>query len=135
MLRVLPMGLFGAFLGALAERIERRTALVSVVLSMGLTSMTLAVLAFTGQLAVWQLAVASFINGIGWATDNPVRRVMIGEVVGAEQMSTAMSIDVGTNNASRMRPHPRRHIARHRRHRRRLHAQRPAVHPSRWPRR
>jgi MFS family permease len=48
------------------------------------------------------LAVASFINGIGWATDNPVRRVMIGEAVGTAQMSTAMSVDVGANNASRL---------------------------------
>ena len=59
-------------------------------------------LAYVGQLEVWQLAVASFINGVGWATDNPVRRVMIGEVVGSQQMGMAMSIDVGTNNASRM---------------------------------
>jgi MFS family permease len=102
MLRVLPMGLFGAFLGALAERIERRTALIAVIILMGSTSFTLAVLAYTGQLEVWHLALASFLNGIAWATDNPVRRVMIGEVVGADQMSTAMSIDVGTNNASRM---------------------------------
>ena len=48
------------------------------------------------------LATASFLNGLGWATDNPVRRVMIGEVVGGSQMSTAMSLDVGANNASRM---------------------------------
>jgi predicted MFS family arabinose efflux permease len=34
--------------------------------------------------------------------DNPVRRVMVGEVVGPERMGAAMSIDVGTNNASRM---------------------------------
>src|SRR5207253_3128372 len=53
-------------------------------------------------LAVWHLALASFVNGIAWAADNPVRRVMIGEVVGPAQMSAAMSIDVGANNASRM---------------------------------
>jgi MFS family permease len=102
MLRLLPMGLFGAFLGALAERIERRTALIAVIILMGSTSFTLAVLAHTGRLEVWHLALASFLNGVAWATDNPVRRVMIGEVVGADQMSTAMSIDVGSNNASRM---------------------------------
>ncbi len=102
MLRLLPMGLFGAFLGALAERIERRTALIAVIILMGSTSFSLAVLAYTGRLAVWHLALASFLNGVAWATDNPVRRVMIGEVVGSEQMSAAMSIDVGTNNASRM---------------------------------
>jgi MFS family permease len=102
MLRLLPMGLFGAVLGAMAERIERRTAQIGVIVLMGCTSGTLALLAHSGQLAVWHLAVASFINGVGWATDNPVRRVMIGEVVGSQQMGVAMSIDVGTNNASRM---------------------------------
>ena len=102
MLRLLPMGLFGAFLGAMAERTERRTTLIIVTTSMVLTSLTLASLARLHLLEVWHLAVASFINGVAWATDNPVRRVMIGEAVGATQMGTAMSIDVGANNASRM---------------------------------
>jgi len=53
-------------------------------------------------LEVWHLAVASFANGVAWAADNPVRRVMIGEVVGSERMGAAMAIDVGANNASRM---------------------------------
>jgi MFS family permease len=102
MLRMVPMGLFGAVLGALAERFDRKITLVAVVLMMGSTSGTLAVLAFTGHLQVWHLALASFINGCGWSTDNPVRRVMMGEVVGRDHMGTAMSLDVGANNASRM---------------------------------
>ena len=102
MLRLLPMGLFGVFLGALAERYDRRRTLLIVVLLMIGTSAVLAVLDQAGQLEIWHLAVASFINGCGWCTDNPVRRVMIGEVVGRERMGTAMSLDVGANNASRM---------------------------------
>jgi MFS family permease len=102
MLRLLPMGLFGVFLGAQAERFDRRRTLIGVVILMGTTSAVLAVLAATGRLEVWHLALASFVNGCGWATDNPVRRVMIGEVVGREHMGTAMSLDVGANNASRM---------------------------------
>jgi MFS family permease len=102
MLRLLPMGLFGAFLGALAERFDRSRALLLVLLLMSATSAVLAILDRTGQLEMWHLALASFINGCGWCTDNPVRRVMIGEVVGRDQMGTAMSLDVGANNASRM---------------------------------
>jgi MFS family permease len=102
MLRLLPMGLFGAFIGAWAEKIERRITLIVVVMMMLTTSASLALLAHSGGLAIWHLAVASFLNGLGWATDNPVRRVMIGDVVGGAQMSTAMSLDVGANNASRM---------------------------------
>jgi MFS family permease len=102
MLRLLPMGLFGAFIGAWAEKIERRITLVVVVMLMLTTSTSLALLAYSGHLAIWHLAAASFLNGLGWATDNPVRRVMIGDVVGGSRMSTAMSLDVGANNASRM---------------------------------
>jgi MFS family permease len=102
MLRLLPMGLFGAFIGAWAEKIERRITLIAVVMLMLTTSIALALLAYSGHLAIWHLAAASFLNGLGWASDNPVRRVMIGDIVGGSQMSTAMSLDVGANNASRM---------------------------------
>jgi MFS family permease len=102
MLRMLPMALFGAVIGAVADRLERRTALILVVISMLLSSAVLALLAWTGELAVWHVALASFINGFAWTTDNPVRRTMIGEVVGPDRMSAAMAIDVGANNASRM---------------------------------
>lgn len=102
MLRLLPMALFGVFLGALAERFDRGRTLLIVVLMMGGTSAVTAVLDGTGQLEIWHLAVASFINGCGWCTENPVRRVMMGEVVGREQMGAAMSLDVGAGNASRM---------------------------------
>ncbi len=102
MMRMLPMALFGAVIGAVAERVERRTALIAVVLTMLSTSLSLAILAFSGLLQVWHLAVASFCGGAAWAADNPVRRVMIGDVVGHERMGSAMSVDVGANNASRM---------------------------------
>jgi MFS family permease len=102
LLRMAPMALFGAIIGAVAERIERRRALVAVILALLLTDAGLAALACSARLTVWHLALASFVNGIAWAADNPVRRVMIGEAVGPEQMGRAMSIDVGANNASRM---------------------------------
>ena len=42
MLRLLPMGLFGAFIGAVAERMERRTTLVLVVAAMLVNALVLA---------------------------------------------------------------------------------------------
>ena len=102
MLRLLPMSLFGAFIGATAERIEKRSGLIAIMVFSLVTSLALAVLAAAGMLAVWHLAVASFINGLSWAADNPVRRALVGQVAGAARMGTAMSLDVGTNNASRM---------------------------------
>ena len=95
MLRLVPMGLFGAFLGAFAERFDRRLTLAGIVGLMMVTSALLSVVAFRGALEVWHLAVASFINGCGWATDNPLRRVMMGEVMGRDRMAIAMALDVG----------------------------------------
>ena len=48
MLRLVPMGLFGAFLGAFAERFDRRLTLAGVVGLMTVTSALLAVVAFAG---------------------------------------------------------------------------------------
>lgn len=102
LLRLLPLSLLGAFIGAAADRIERRTALALIALASLASSATVALLAHAGHLAIWHIAVASVVNGIGWAADNPVRRMLIGEVVGPERMGRAMSFDVGANNASRM---------------------------------
>ena len=102
LLRMAPMVIFGPLIGAYVERMERRRAQVVVSLSMLATALVVAALAFAGKLEVWHLALAAFCNGIAWAADNPVRRVMIGEVVGPERMGSAMAIDVGANNASQM---------------------------------
>lgn len=102
MLRMLPMGLFGAIIGAAADRFDRRQVLLLTIVVSIVSTIVLALLAWADALAVWHLALASFINGSCWATDNPVRRMMIGDVVGSERMGHAMSLDVGTNNASRV---------------------------------
>jgi predicted MFS family arabinose efflux permease len=102
MLRVLPMALFGAFVGAAADMLQGRIVLLLSSLILLATSVTLALLAHAGHLAIWHLAVASLISGTVWSTDMPMRRLMIGRVVGADRMGQAMIFDVGSNNASRM---------------------------------
>lgn len=102
MLRLLPMSLFGAFLGVAADRFERRSALILMVAISLATSLALAVLASLDAIKVWHLAVAGFVNGTCWAAENPVRRTMLGDVVGHDRMGPAMSLDVASNNASRI---------------------------------
>lgn len=102
MLRLLPMGLFGAVIGAAAERFDRRRVLILVVATSMVVTLTLAILASLGAIEVWHLAVASFINGNGWAADHPVRRMMIGDAVGSERIGAALSVDTATNNGSRV---------------------------------
>ncbi len=102
MLRLLPMGLFGAFLGVAADRVERRGALLAIVAVSMITTLALAAMAAFGAIRVWHLALACFINGICWAADNPVRRTMIGDAVGPDRMAMAMSVDIATSNITRI---------------------------------
>lgn len=102
LLRLAPMGLFGALLGVLADRVPRRRSLVAILAMQGVALGAVSALAFADALEVWHLAIACFCGGLGWATDNPVRRMMIGESVGAARMGPAMSLDVLGNNASRV---------------------------------
>lgn len=102
MLRLLPMGLFGAPIGALADRMDRRQALLLCMLAQMAGSVSIAILALFDAVQVWHLGAAAFVNGIAWAADNPVRRAMMGQVAGPPRMSTAMSIDVATSNGSRV---------------------------------
>jgi MFS family permease len=102
LLRVLPMALFGAFMGAWADRLDRRMAMLGMLVATLLSSVAVAALAYSGRLEVWHLAVSCFLNGTVWASDNALRRILIGDVVGADRMATAMALDIGANNASRM---------------------------------
>lgn len=102
MLRLLPMGLFGAFAGALGERVQPRTLMLGVLGMLMVTALGLAGLAASGRLAVWHLGVASFLNGIGWLTDSTVRRLTMSEVVGAARVNAAAAFDSASSNFSRM---------------------------------
>jgi MFS family permease len=102
LLRLAPMGLFGVLIGVVADRVKRRLSLLLVLSVQAAAAGGLALAALSGTLAVWHVALASFAAGIGWATDHPVRRMLIGEAVGPGRMVPAMSLDVMGNNASRV---------------------------------
>ena len=102
LLRMLPLALFGAFVGAWAERLRRRPVLLVALALMVLLSLLLAALASGDRIAVWHLGVASFISGVFWSLDFPVRRTLVSDVVTTPRVASAMSLDVLTNNGSRM---------------------------------
>ncbi len=102
MLRMLPMALFGAFAGALAERLRRGPVLRITLALVAALSLVLAALAARGQLALWHVAAAAFATGVFWAMDNPFRRTLISDMVPARRLGSAMSLDVLANNGSRM---------------------------------
>ncbi|MFO1352132.1 MAG: MFS transporter [Gammaproteobacteria bacterium] len=101
-LRFLPLALFGALFGALADRVNRQAFLLFGLLAMAGQSWLLGLLATSGRIELWHIGCGAFLNGLFWTTDLPVRRTLIGETVDAHGVGTALSLDAVTNNGTRM---------------------------------
>jgi MFS family permease len=102
MLRMLPMALFGLAVGALAARISRRTVLLVSTAALFATTLGLLVVSVLGRVEVWHLALASFINGMAWVCDMPVRRGLMGDIAGPPRMARAMALDAVATNGCRL---------------------------------
>jgi MFS family permease len=101
-LRMAPMFLFGIPAGALADRFDRKRLLIIGLLMLAAAAAALAIVAFTGRITLWQIALGTFLNGMFWASEFPVRRIMLGEIAGTARLSNAMALDSATSNATRM---------------------------------
>jgi MFS family permease len=100
--RTLPMVLLGAFMGTLADRVQRRRLLAAGIGLMAVSAATLCALAFSGALELWHVAAGAIVNGSVWTMEHPVRRALIGDLVGGDTMGAAISLDSATFNATRM---------------------------------
>ena len=101
LLWMLPLSLCGPLVGAIADRTNRQILLAGSLAVITLVSGAMAGLAWVGELEFYHIVVASFLSGIFWATDMPVRRRLLGDLSGGA-LSTAMSLDAATGNATRM---------------------------------
>jgi MFS family permease len=100
-LRFAPM-LFGFGFGVLAERFSRKHLMTAGLALQVAVSGVLAVIVITGKLEYWHLAVGSLLIGTVTASEFPVRRAMIGEVVDRDAIGRAISLEQTTNSLFRM---------------------------------
>ncbi len=100
-LRFLPM-LFGFGIGVLAERLNRKYLLMTGLAVQAATSAALALLIIGDLLQFWHLALGSFMIGAVMASEFPVRRTLIGEVVHRSSAGRAVSLEQTTNSLFRI---------------------------------
>ena len=100
--RMCPTLLFGAFSGALAERLDRRGLLMTGLALSCVVSLTLAILAATQTIELWHIAAGAFVGGTFWSIEFPTRRTLLGEIAGMERIAPAMGLDSATNHVTRM---------------------------------
>jgi MFS family permease len=100
--RSLPMLVIGTVAGVVGEALNRKRLLVTQLFVLAVSSAVLCVLAFSGQILVWHVALGGLVAGLVWAMELAVRRRMLGEVVVPDQIGPAVAFDSLTNSIARV---------------------------------
>jgi MFS family permease len=92
-LQFLPMLLFGAWGGLLADRISKRRLLIATQTLMAIPAIGLLAVTATGIVAPWMVFLAVFLMGLVNAVDNPTRQSFVIEMVGPDRVVNAVSLN------------------------------------------
>ncbi len=88
--------------GVLTDRLPRRLVVLSTQ-SLSLVQATLmAVLTLSGAVRVWQVLLLAFFQGIVDTLDTPARQTLQVDIVGVEDLQSAVSLNASAFNAARM---------------------------------
>jgi MFS family permease len=101
-LQFLPVLLFGAWGGLLADRVSKRRLLMITQALMALPALTLWVLYEHGAIALWMVYSLVFIRGLVNAFDNPARQSFVVELVGGDRVVNAVSLNSVVVHTSRI---------------------------------
>ena len=101
-LQFLPILLFSAYAGVVADRIPKRRMLQFTQAFMGITAAVLGVLAVTGVVQSWMVFALAFVFGVGAAFDAPGRQAFVSEMVGPEDLSNAVGLNSASFNLARI---------------------------------
>jgi MFS family permease len=92
-LQFLPMLMFGAFGGLIADRVpKRRLLLITQALHM-IAPLAMLTLALEGVLAAWMVFALVFVRGCVNAVDYPTRQAFVMEMVGSKRVVNAVSLN------------------------------------------
>ena len=101
-LQFLPILLFSAYAGVVADRFPKRRMLALTQAFMGVTSLVLGVLAVTGAVQPWMVFALAFVFGIGTAFDAPTRQSFVSEMVHPDDLANAVGLNSATFNLARI---------------------------------
>ena len=100
-LQTLPMLLLGPYGGVIADRVDKRRLMIGLQSLMGLQALALGVLTITGAVQIWQVYALAILLGLNQCFENPARQAFIMELVGAEHVRNAVSLQSVLNSMAR----------------------------------
>ncbi len=103
--RILPVILFSLLAGPVADAFDRRHILFITQSLMAAFALALAVLTFSGNIQLWHIYLITALQAAVAAFDSPARQAMIPNLVPAEDLPNAFSIQsIGFNIGSVLGP-------------------------------
>ncbi|HEY2631769.1 MAG TPA: MFS transporter [Solirubrobacteraceae bacterium] len=100
-LQTLPILLLGPYGGVIADRVNKRRTMIFLQAMMGVQALVLGLLTVTGEVRVWQIGVLAMLLGVNNAFENPARQSFMLEMVGAEHLRNAVSLNSVLVNVAR----------------------------------
>src|SRR5204863_2299443 len=94
--------LFSLYAGVVADRVDKRRVIIFMQLAFMLEALTVAILVWTGVVAVWQVLILATILGIASAFDIPMRQSFLVEMVGKDDLMNAIALNSSLFNAARV---------------------------------
>src|SRR2546425_3239425 len=101
-LRSLGVLLFTLYAGVVVDRVDKRHLIVWTQALQMLEALALAALVWSGRVTTWQVMVLAVFFGIVNAFDIPARQAFIVELVGKEDLMTAIALNSSMFNAARI---------------------------------
>ncbi|OLC42267.1 MAG: hypothetical protein AUH75_04765 [Gemmatimonadetes bacterium 13_1_40CM_4_65_7] len=96
------MLLFSLYAGVVADRVDKRRVIIFMQLAFMIEAFTVAILVWTGVIAVWQVLVLATVLGIASAFDIPMRQSFIVEMVGKDDLMNAIALNSSLFNGARV---------------------------------
>jgi len=98
---VLPILLFTLLAGVVADRVDKRRLLIITQTCLVFTALCLGALCVTGQVEIWHVLLFAALSGIAAAFDLPARQAFVVEMVGREDLPSAVALNSSVFNAAR----------------------------------
>ena len=100
-LQTLPVLLLAPYGGVIADRVDKRRLMIALQTAMGLQALALGLLTITGSVRIWEIGVLAVILGLNNAFENPARQSFVLEMVGADTLRNAVSLNSVQVNVAR----------------------------------
>lgn len=100
-LQTLPVLLFGPYGGVIADRVNKRRLMIGLQALMGLQAATLAILSILHIVTYLDVCLLAVVLGLNNSFENPSRQAFVLEMVGADNLRNAVSLNSTMNNVAR----------------------------------